>query len=230
MEFHCRRRIFFPLFLVLLGLLLLLDNLGTLDFGNVVSTWWPSILILIGLSKLFGDRSRGSSFAIILILLGLFLQLDQFGVVNLSSVYHLWPIILIVLGITMLYRRLGGRHGNTGSSFSSDVIGVTAFFGGVEGSVTSTEFKGGDITAMFGGAKLDLTKAQLAQDAHLDVTTCCGGVELFIPEDWNLIVKVTPLLGSVSDKRRKSGSAGTSGQKTLKISGTVIMGGIDIKS
>ncbi len=59
------------LILIILGGLLLLDNLGVADFGHVIGTYWPIILIVIGLSLLLrhrqlvwkktGEPSKGSS-------------------------------------------------------------------------------------------------------------------------------------------------------------------------
>lgn len=37
------------LILITLGLLFLLDNMGYLDFGEIISTYWPLILVLIGI-------------------------------------------------------------------------------------------------------------------------------------------------------------------------------------
>ncbi len=47
--------------LVVLGLLFLLDNLGVADFGDVVATWWPLLLVGLGLWMLVGNRGRSSS-------------------------------------------------------------------------------------------------------------------------------------------------------------------------
>ncbi|MCC6658809.1 MAG: hypothetical protein IT512_11545 [Rhodocyclaceae bacterium] len=44
-----------PVFLIVLGGLLLLSNLGILPLGELkalAATWWPLILILIGVSSL----------------------------------------------------------------------------------------------------------------------------------------------------------------------------------
>ena len=46
--------------LIVVGSLFLLSNLGLLDvsIGHLVRTWWPLILILIGLSLLFNPRRK----------------------------------------------------------------------------------------------------------------------------------------------------------------------------
>ena len=49
-----------PLILITLGVLFLLQNLGIggINFGRLIATWWPLILIAVGVSMLF---KRGSS-------------------------------------------------------------------------------------------------------------------------------------------------------------------------
>lgn len=42
--------------MIVLGALFLLDNLGFADFGDVMSTYWPVILIIVGLSMLWRNR------------------------------------------------------------------------------------------------------------------------------------------------------------------------------
>lgn len=40
------------LVLILIGALFLLDTFTTVNFGGVISNWWPAIFIIIGLIKL----------------------------------------------------------------------------------------------------------------------------------------------------------------------------------
>jgi predicted membrane protein len=47
-----------PLILITLGVLLLLDKLGIAEFGDIISTYWPVILILVGL-RMFFRYGRG---------------------------------------------------------------------------------------------------------------------------------------------------------------------------
>ena len=50
------RRYFWGLLLVGLGVLLLLDNLNVLDFGNFLAEFWPILLMIVGLLIIFGKR------------------------------------------------------------------------------------------------------------------------------------------------------------------------------
>jgi hypothetical protein len=49
-----------PFILILIGVVFLLQNLGIggINFGRLIATWWPLILIAVGVSMLF---KRGSS-------------------------------------------------------------------------------------------------------------------------------------------------------------------------
>lgn len=44
------------LILILVGLLFLANNLGwtNLSIGRLISTWWPAILVAVGVGMLFG--------------------------------------------------------------------------------------------------------------------------------------------------------------------------------
>lgn len=46
------------LVLIVIGTLFLLNNLGltSLNLGEVIRTWWPAILIVVGISLLFKNR------------------------------------------------------------------------------------------------------------------------------------------------------------------------------
>lgn len=45
-----------PIVLIMIGLVLLANNLGwtSLSLGRLIATWWPAILVAIGVGRLFG--------------------------------------------------------------------------------------------------------------------------------------------------------------------------------
>ena len=50
---------FTSIVLVVVGALLLLNNLGILrlsQLGSLLHTWWPAVLIVVGVLGLFGKR------------------------------------------------------------------------------------------------------------------------------------------------------------------------------
>ena len=53
------RRVIFPIILIVVGVLFLLSNLGFLQWGQLrtfIGTWWPVILIAIGIEHLMRRR------------------------------------------------------------------------------------------------------------------------------------------------------------------------------
>lgn len=52
------RNIFWGIILIILGMLFLLDNMDVVDFGYVVRTYWPALLILWGISILMKKKER----------------------------------------------------------------------------------------------------------------------------------------------------------------------------
>ena len=60
-------------------------------------------------STLFADiRVEAPVGAIVLIGLGVLFLLNSFGILQIGNIFKFWPVILIVLGILMLRKRLGG--------------------------------------------------------------------------------------------------------------------------
>ncbi|MFD1956136.1 cell wall-active antibiotics response protein LiaF [Paenibacillus thailandensis] len=116
-------RIMIGLIVIAIGVLFLLRQtgyvqfeLGDLNLAYIISTFWPVILILIGLTGLFnGLFSReGSAFgSIFLILLGVvFLghNLSWFAW-SLGEIFmNLWPVAIILIGIKMLWKPRPSRR------------------------------------------------------------------------------------------------------------------------
>ena len=100
-----------------------------------------------------------------------------------------------------------------------------AMLGGLERKSATPDFRGGDMTAIMGGCKVDLRQAGIASGrAVVDVVAIWGGVEIRVPADWTVVVEGTPILGAIEDKTvRPSGGA-----KILVVRGVAIMGGVEI--
>ncbi|MEO6977238.1 MAG: hypothetical protein ABI113_02635, partial [Mucilaginibacter sp.] len=58
-----------------------------------------------------------------------------------------------------------------------DYINTTTVFGGVKKTILSKDFRGGQISQLFGGTELDFTHADLAGVAILDIQQGFGEVK-----------------------------------------------------
>ena len=82
---------------------------------------------------------------------------------------------------------------------------------------------------IFGGSEIDLTQADMQAPAVLEVTALFGGATLIVPSNWAIKSEAFTLFGGISDKR-KIGPLTHSAQKTIILKGTMIFGGMEIKS
>lgn len=228
---------------ILAGILLLLTNLNIIS-GTVIDFLftWQVLLIVIG-AIIFANSKSSSGLALMLVG-GLFL-IDKYSG---FSVWAYWPVILIILGIYMLvnFRRTPQNHLNGGNAdmhqqfhdpkykgekMEQDTIDETAVFSGGKRYFVSNNFRGGKITAVFGGSEIDLTQCKLAPGKNIiDMVAIFGGGTLYIPRDWKVRVNVTPIFGGFSDERRIDPSVVYPDDRILEIRGTVIFGGGEIKT
>lgn len=98
-------QIFWGLFLVAAGTFLLLGRLGIADFSWTLRRYWPLIIVIIGISKLFHRRSVWGG--LWMIALGAWLQavtLHFHGFTYESS----WPFLLVILGAGIIVRTIVG--------------------------------------------------------------------------------------------------------------------------
>lgn len=226
-------RLIFGAALLTIGVLWTLDNLGIVDSDRVLR-WWPAAVVAFGLAKLLGlgtQRSlmTGGFFTLIgLVILGAEADLYDLNIWRLW-----WPTLMMFVGGSILLRALRGpgaaAPGPDGTVPSEDsYIRTFAMMGGTKVRVTSNAFRGAEPSAFMAGIEYDLRGATPAGDTVvMDVFAMWGGIEIVVPPDWRVSAEVMPLMGGVEDNSTSpSGPART----TLVVRGTVVMGGVEIKT
>lgn len=204
--------------IVAVGGLLLLDTLQITD--GALGMWWPLLLVIVGIVVLVNDI-RNYLWGLALIAGGVLLQLRALDIVSINPWEFFWPVIIILVGFSVIANR------NSRPKVSrADSEDFSAIFGGVDQVTAAEDYKGGTVTAIFGGAKLDLRKAVIKKEATLQVFTLCGGIELIVPEGVVVKSRATCILGGIENKQpaTKAKSA-----PVLYITGTVALGGIEVK-
>lgn len=110
-------------------------------------------------------------------------------------------------------------------------IDSTACFAGIKKNILSKKFRGGEVTSIFGGTELNLMQADLDEKATLEVTTVLGGTTLIVPAHWEIkSPEIVTILGHVEDKRPPAPRVGDEATKVLTLIGTIVMGGIEIRT
>lgn len=78
-----------------------------------------------------------------------------------------------------------------------------------------------------GGNQINFRECELAHGTSVvDITCIMGGVEILVPENWKVIVQVSPILGGIDDKRKSI--VEPDDEKTLVLKGYCLFGGVDI--
>lgn len=219
---------------ILVGLLLLLDNLYLLEAEDFLR-FWPILLIIIGLPRALQPAgSPGRLFGFALVFIGALLVIDKLHIFEFRF-WDFWPILLVLLGIALLRRQSqslsasSDRSANEKEGSSADsTFNATAIIGGQTIQNSSKDFRGGTATAIMGECKIDLRSASIKQsEAVLDVFAFWGGIEILVPDSWSVFVQGYPILGGIEDK---SVPPKKSAEKRLIIKGYAIMGGVEIKN
>jgi predicted membrane protein len=212
----------------LIGVAFLLDHLGLIHIGSIFS-FWPMILVCFGIGHLFTRSTR--AWGLILLAIGAVFQLNNLGIMHMG-IADLWPLAIIIAGLFLMWTALKPPVIAKGTGDASDTLDAVAVFGGTERRISSQTFRGGRATSVFGGVELDFRDANIDGDeATVEIQCIFGGVEIRVPETWNVHSKSIPVLGGYADKTRGSatpqdGSAAK--RKTLIITGSIVFGGVEI--
>ena len=216
----------FGIILLVVGILLIIRNIGLYDSGELLR-YIPSLFVILGIYSLIKSGFKNISGPITMIIIFGIIQLLVLGIINWSVIGNWWPLIIILIGAGIIFNHY--RQPSTQID-SRDKIDVMAMLGGVDNNIKSNDFKGGEITVLMGGVELDLRDSKIGdQPAVINATVIMGGVDLKVPSDWDIDIKMIPILGGVDDERRRSSDENQKDKPDLVLNGFVALGGLSIK-
>lgn len=219
---------------IFVGIMFLGRNLGWIDpdiFRLIVC--WQTLLIYIGIFQLLRRNVIGG---LVLITVGAYFLLpSEYGL----GAY--WPLLLIAIGLGILFK-LRKRNGNWGWHHrrvgqrmpESDVtengyVNVDINFGSTKHIVLDPTFKGANIDVSFGSMVLDLRRTTLEKpETYIDLDCNFGGIEFYIPTNWNVILRTDNSFGGTEDKRVLANEIDY--EHELIIRGDINFAGVEIKS
>lgn len=238
-------RVIIGLFIIIIGVLMLLDRLGYgVDAGHFWS-YWPVIPLLIGINWLLGSvrasgRKSGERVffpwgqfvtAIILIIVGVLFLGSNLGIIDQQLLRYFWrvliPVIIIFIGFNLIWGKAAG-----GSRL--------AIIGGIEEGRSPWKLESSSYLAFMGGVDLDITTAEVPEgETVLDLTAVMGGIDVKIPPDLPVVYEGSAVLGGVIFLNQDDGGVIASRKvehniksgdtRLLRIQARAILGGIDVK-
>ena len=206
-------RLVFGLSFIAAGVIFWLDRIGRIDAHDYYE-WWPLALIALGVAQL---PYRKWVTAAWWLLVGTYFLLPVLGYsrFHLGQILGLWPILISVGGATLIMHAL--RQGEHSFSATAVMAGNVRKIG--------AQFKGGEAVAVMGGCDLDFTAATIDGEAVLDVLAFWGGIEIFVPDNWEIIGEVTPFMAGFELKVAPKGAP----QRQIVVRGMAVMAGIEVK-
>ncbi len=217
--------------LVLVGVFLVLRNTGFFPgFIDHVIFSWPMLLVTIGLLITIGS-SGGKTSGIIVMAIGAFFLIPHIFR-ETFDVNMFWPSIFIIIGVIFIFsKKKGWSSVSSTPQVGDDYIDYVHVFSGGERQIISDNFRGGKITAVFGGSEIDLTKAKLVPGvSEIEIACVFGGTTIIVPDDWNVKIEVVPVLGGFGDSRKINPGRVIDTTRQLVIKGAVVFGGGEVKS
>lgn len=222
-----KENVVWGILLVVLGCIFGLNALGLAKINIFFEGWWTLFLIVPAIVGLIKDSDKTGD--IILLLVGIFLLLVTRDVIDFEIFWKLlFPVVLVIIGISCIFKGFTGKDikekFNQVKLNNEEILHVDAVFSGNNTQVENN-FSGAEINAIFGCLDLGLNKAHIKNDVMISATAIFGGIDLYIPEDANVVINSTNIFGGVNNKRLNRPDA----TKTIYISATCLFGGIEIK-
>ena len=229
-----KERIFWGLFFIVAAIFLLVSRLGLLGDIGLWSLLLTVFFVACLVKSIAHKSVSGVLFAVAFLCI---VYAKPLGIEAITP----WPVLgaaaLGSIGISFLYhprrdyRNYGcwgrGNHYSTETEETVDGSQMefsTSFAGSIK-YVNSDDFQSADLKCSFGSLKVYFDNAMIQNGAariFLDVSF--GGVELFVPKEWNVVNNVSASFGSVDEKN----SSRSSGVPVVTLTGKVSFGGIEI--
>lgn len=221
--------ILWGLVLILLGLIIGANALGVTNIDIFFDGFWTLFIIVPCFIGLFNQKEKTGN--IIGLLIGVGLLLGCQNVIDFNLMWKLiLPIILIVIGLSFIFKDLLNKK-------MSDEIkklnkkkntddSCCATFSEQKIKFDKEQFKGADLTAVFGSIKYDLRNAVINEDVVINASSIFGGINILVPKNVKIKIKSTSIFGEVENK---SNTKEDEKSHIIYVNGTTLFGDVEIK-
>ena len=222
-----RSSILWGIVLVAIGVVLVLKEFVNIDI--FFEGWWTLFIIVPCTVGLFTEREKLGN--LIGIAIGVLLLLAVRDVIEFSLFWKLLvPTVIILVGLKMILGPIFFKKGDEvyrkAKESGKAMKNGTAMFGGVEMKFAGEVFEGAELNAIFGGLDCDLRGAEITGDCVIHACAVFGGIDIFVPDTFNVKIHSNSIFGGVSDEKKRGFE---DGKPTVYIRATALFGGVDVK-
>lgn len=167
---------------------------------------------------------------IIGLLIGVILLLGVNDVIDFDKIWSLMATgVIIIIGLSLIFKDIVNSKINKKISElnkeKNNSDNYFAAFSGQDIDLSNKPFGGCDVTACFGGIKIDMREAKIEDEAIINASSIFGGITILVPEEYNVEIKSTSIFGGVTNKKKNKDT----NKKTIYINALSMFGGVDIK-
>ena len=212
---------------IIMGLILGLNTLNITNINIFFDGWWTLFIIIPCFIDLF-DKKESKTGNIIGLSIGIALLLAAQDIINFEIVLKLMiPFILVAIGISFLFSdNLKQQVKEKFKNFDkSSLENIVAIFSEQKINKDDQYFDGCNLDVVFGSITLDLRNTDIKKDSIIKASSIFGSIDIIIPEEVNVILKSTPIFGSVNNRLRNN----KDNKKNIYIDAFCLFGGINIK-
>ncbi|MEG0392700.1 MAG: LiaF-related protein [Anaerovoracaceae bacterium] len=208
------------------GVLFALSAFNQINVNWNFDGWWTFFIIVPCIISLI---SSGFHFLNLLGLgVGVLLFLSEQNIIP-SEIGNklILPIIIVALGIKIILKKnVQVPMALDASLQENSNEEYNAIFAGCSPSYAGISFEGCQCNAIFGGVKLDLSKAQITKNCTINAVSIFGGTDIFLPSNVKVIVRDTSIFGGTGNKFISSTDETA---PIVLINSTCIFAGLDVK-
>lgn len=192
--------------IVLIGLLLLLTTTNVIEMRSVWE-WIPLLFVLLGVWALVGSQFRNLVGPVMIIAIAGAFFARNVGIITDDAAGTWWPLFVVLFGVLVIISRSRRRQrlelDGYGAAREATAVAV---FGSDKRRLTTDQFTGAELVAVFGDAGLDLRDATIrARPAIVEAVSVFGDTEIRVPNDWDVRVETLTIFGEFVDRRPRQG-------------------------
>lgn len=182
-----RSGIFWPLLLIIAGIVLLLNTLGTLQSNpwDLFVRFWPVLFMISGLDHII--RGEGWGWGLISISLGLVFLAANLGYLpwnSLDLLLRLWPLLLIAGGLDLIFKEKSWVASTLGVLLTVGMLAVIAWY---------LFFNGSNTRGITQPIQQELKQVQ---SANIRLANAAGMIQLSGGASTGTLIEGTTLTGS----------------------------------
>ncbi len=225
------KAIIWGLAIITLGVIFGGNALGLFNFNVFFDGWWTLFIIVPSAISLITEKNRFAS--LIFLAAGVIFLLAAQDVFSYETAGKtILAMFLVAAGLMIIFRSLVHKSCDKeiekkvkdlgdGKTMESQI----AVFSGSDRVYNDEVFAGANLTAVFGGAELDLRHAKFEKDTVIKAFCLFGGIDIKIPDDVQVKIKSGFIFGGASDDRKGDTSKG---KYTIYVDAAGGFGGISI--